>query len=183
MIDPRDPLPGLDPYPRELIDAFGLHQERADLLEEIVSTPSPARQPSPTRTRVLLALGVAAALAIIGGGAWAITSGDHARDDTNVAAAPTTSTTPSATPTAGRDVRRAGVTVATRQCNGALGSRRDQLDHALRSLSRLRVSVAKLPHGARVYTMRTKGGRRQLVAVDGACRIRYLRSLTSVRGH
>lgn len=82
---PRDPLQGLDPYPRERLE--GLHAERADLLEEIVSTPGPGKQPT-SRTRVLIGGGIAAALVVVGGGVWFATgSDDSATDDAPVAAA------------------------------------------------------------------------------------------------
>jgi len=176
MIDPDDPLAGRDPYPRTLVDTLGLDLARLDLLEEIVSTPGPTRQPTSTRTRVLIALGVAAALVIIGGGTWALTSGDHARDDTHVAAAPVTSTAPSATATARDDAHRAGVSSGKvgRECQH-LASRRSQLRQALSLLERR--TARKL--GGRwvdLYAVRSKGGRR-LVAVDRQCRVRYLRSL------
>lgn len=90
--DPRDPLQGLDPYPRERID--GLHAERADLLEEIVSTPGPGKQPMSAR-KVLLPIGIAAALAIVGGGVWFATGDDDAAtDDAPVAAASSTAPDP-----------------------------------------------------------------------------------------
>lgn len=83
---PRDPLQGLDPYPRERLE--GLHAERADLLEEIVSTPGPGKQPTTSRTRLLIAGGIAAALVVVGGGVWFATgSDDSAADDAPVAAA------------------------------------------------------------------------------------------------
>lgn len=83
---PRDPLQGLDPYPRERLE--GLHAERADLLEEIVSTPGPGKQPTTSRTRLLIAGGIAAALVVVGGGVWFATgSDDAATDDAPVAAA------------------------------------------------------------------------------------------------
>ncbi|GAA3827385.1 hypothetical protein [Nocardioides panacisoli] len=108
MTDPDDPLRGLDPYPRERIE--GLHQERAQLLEEIVSTPGPGKQPASTPSKVLLAVGVAAALVVVGGGGWLLASNDS--DDSagdQVAAATSasapapassepTSTTPSSAP-------------------------------------------------------------------------------------
>lgn len=85
---PRDPLQGLDPYPRERLE--GLHAERADLLEEIVSTPGPGKQPA-SRTRVLIGGGIAAALVIVGGGVWFATgSDDSATDDPPAAAASST---------------------------------------------------------------------------------------------
>lgn len=81
-----DPLQGLDPYPRERLE--GLHAERADLLEEIVSTPGPGKQPTTSRTRLLVAGGIAAALVVVGGGVWFATgSDDAATDDAPVAAA------------------------------------------------------------------------------------------------
>lgn len=85
---PPDPLAGRDPYPREQIDVLGLHRERADLLEEIVSTPSAG--PASTRTKVLLPVGIAAALAVVGGGIWFATSGDDESGNDPVVAASTT---------------------------------------------------------------------------------------------
>jgi hypothetical protein len=97
MTDPDDPLRGLDPYPRERIE--GLHQERAQLLEEIVSTPGPGKQPASTRSKVLLAVGVAAALVIVGGGGWLL--GNAESDDGSgdrLTAAGSTSTSTSSSP-------------------------------------------------------------------------------------
>lgn len=83
-----DPLSGKDPHPREQIDVWPLHDARQELLEEIVSQTGE----SPARRRVLLSTaGIAAALALVVGGAWAVTNdgsdgsgGD--RDDAQVAA-------------------------------------------------------------------------------------------------
>lgn len=101
MTDPHDPLAGLDPFPRARID--GLHRERTELLEEIVSTPGPGKQPASTRAKVFVAGGIAAALAIVGGGVWAVSSGGGASDETTVTSAdstPTPTVDPSETPSA-----------------------------------------------------------------------------------
>ena len=96
MTDPDDPLRGLDPFPRERIE--GLHQERAHLLEEIVSTPGPGKQPASTPSKVLLAVGVAAALVIVGGGGWLLGNAggeDSSGDRVAAASATSPSTAPS----------------------------------------------------------------------------------------
>lgn len=104
-----DPLRGRDPYPQEQLQLVDLHRERAELLEEIVSTPGPGQTATPARTRVLLAVGIAAALVIVGGGVWfATSSGDDSGDDTVAAAtsSPTagdTATDPAASETTPTD--------------------------------------------------------------------------------
>jgi hypothetical protein len=106
-----DPLSGRDPHPREQIDLWPLHDARQELLEEIVSQAGPGESPARTaRSRVLLTVvGIAAALALVAGGAWAVTSGDSddgGRNDDQVAAssddaAPTdVATDPSTAPSA-----------------------------------------------------------------------------------
>ena len=66
-----DPLAGRDPHPRTQIDLWPLHDARQELLEEIVSQPGPGE--SPARTKILLSVvGIAAALALVVGGAWAV---------------------------------------------------------------------------------------------------------------
>lgn len=184
MIDPRDPMPGLDPYPRDVIDTIALHQERADLLEEIVSTPGPGKQPMPARTRVLLSIGIAAALAIIAGGGWFLLGGDdNGHDAAPVATAPQTTapaTPPTATPTKGDKVRPRGVGVGKvgtlAHCRAAL-SRRDQLVTTLRRLSHARGVWAD---GYLNLYSRDKDGHRLVAKVGPGCTIR---ELTEVVGH
>ncbi|WP_183095031.1 hypothetical protein [Nocardioides stalactiti] len=82
-----DPLAGRDPYPRDLFDVWPLHDARAELLEEIVSQPGAASTASPSR-RVLVPVGIVAALALVAGGAWAAVTagGDDGDGDRTVAA-------------------------------------------------------------------------------------------------
>jgi hypothetical protein len=140
-----DPLSGRDPHPREQIDLWPLHDARQELLEEIVSQAGPGE--SPARTKVLLSVvGIAAALALVGGGAWAVTSGDGDgdRNDDQVAAAtsdapaptdvatdPTTAPTTEATaeetkePRRQDEVRKRGVRIGNirtlRECLADIG--------------------------------------------------------------
>lgn len=142
-----DPLSGRDPHPREQIDLWPLHDARQELLEEIVSQAGPGE--SPARSKVLLSVvGIAAALALVAGGAWAVTSGDSddgGNDDQVVAATsddpdPTEATDPTSTttevtteateeptkePRRQDDVRRKGVRIGSirtlRECLGDVG--------------------------------------------------------------
>lgn len=182
MTDPHDPLSGLDPYPRQLIDTVDLHQERADLLEAIVSTSS--KLPTSSRSRVLLAVAVAAALAVIAGLGWFIAADD---DDhpTRVAEQPTsvvTSAPPTASASPGSGASRASGSASSavaRRCP-TLHSRNGQLSD---TLSVLKGVVRRGRDGrVRVY-LATKGGHRHLVVVDRRCRVRFLRSLSAVRPH
>lgn len=80
-----DPLAGRDPHPREQIDLWPLHDARQELLEEIVSQPGPGSTARPPTRRVLVPVGIVAALALVAGGAWfAISAGDddHTADET-----------------------------------------------------------------------------------------------------
>jgi len=80
-----DPLAGRDPHPREQIDVWPLHDARQALLEEIVSQPGPGQ--SPATRRFLLPVGIAAAIALVAGGAWFVVSTDDSggKDDQLVA--------------------------------------------------------------------------------------------------
>ena len=176
MTDPRDPLAGLDPYPRELIDTLGLHRERADLLEDIVSTPGPAR-PTTARTRALLAIGVAAAVAIIGGG-WFLASGNGGHDETPVAAASaTTATDPSTAPTTAPTSVTSGAPRVSR-CERAV-ARNGELRRILPLLRH--GELGKHRHPGRFYLRATREGRRYVVVVGRGCTIRALRSLSATR--
>lgn len=173
MTDPRDPLVGLDPYPRELIDTLALHPERADLLEDIVSTPSPA-SPGPTRTRVLLALGVAAAIAIIGGG-WFLASGTGGHDETPVAAASTApTTTPSATASSTMSPNGAATSATGGRCRHLL-ARSGQLRGLLRVLGR--DAQGRRVAQKQFYVRLDRRGHKEYVVVGPGCRLRTLQSL------
>ncbi|KAA1427568.1 hypothetical protein [Nocardioides antri] len=175
-----DPLAGRDPHPREQIDLWPLHDARQELLEEIVSQPGPGSTAG--RTKVLLSVvGIAAALVLVVGGAWAVTrddSGGSDRDDQLVASSeePTSeATTDSAEePTKDRqrderpDVRVNGVEI------GSVES----LDRCLRVLRRLdaedleslRVRKdARRKRGDFVVYLAEKNTR--YIAVDHRCRI------------
>lgn len=88
-----DPLAGRDPHPREQIDVWPLHDARQALLEEIVSQPGPGQ--SPATRRFLLPVGIAAAIALVVGGAWFVVSADDdsgGKDDQLVASSDAPST-------------------------------------------------------------------------------------------
>jgi hypothetical protein len=77
-----DPLAGRDPHPRTQIDLWPLHDARRELLEEIVSQTGPGGTAAPSTRRFLLPIGVAAAIALVAGGAWLVVSdGDSAGDE------------------------------------------------------------------------------------------------------
>ncbi len=83
-----DPLAGKDPHPREQIDLWPLHDARQELLEEIVSQPGPGNTAAPSARRLLVPVGMAAAIAIVAGAAWFVVSDDDPsgdRDDRIVA--------------------------------------------------------------------------------------------------
>lgn len=177
MIDPRDPLAGLDPYPRELVDALGSDQERADLLEEIVSTPGPAAS-TPARTRALLAIGIAAALVIIGGG-WFLASNHSAHDATPVAASSTTPASTAPTSVAPPASTATSPAKARSGCRRAL-TRSGQLKVSLARLSR--AVQGRLGTRSRFYLRATRSGKRYVVVDGRGCTIRTLRSLRAT-GH
>ena len=82
----HDPLAGRDPHPRDQIDLWPLHDARQELLEEIVSQPGPG-QSAPVR-RILIPVGLAAAVALVIGVAWVAVSSDdpgRGKDDQVVA--------------------------------------------------------------------------------------------------
>ena len=151
-LDPgSDPLAGRDPHPRERVDLWPLHDARQELLEEIVSQPGPGQ--STDRSKVLLpVVGVAAALALVAGGAWAATGGSggsgergDGRDDVVAATSddPATETTATTIERMRKDrpreVRLEGVTIGTVETLGRCADRRPvvsekELDAALRLL-------------------------------------------------
>src|SRR5689334_720057 len=186
----HDPLSGKDPHPREQIDLWPLHDARQELLEEIVSQSAE----SSTRTRMVLSVvGIAAVLALVVGGAWAVTSdgsGDGKDDDQVAAATSATPTSDPATDTASDPAQPTTEATATetaeptqepRQRDGLrrkgvkIGSVRTlrecrvELDRAtdrkgqLRRLDRV---IKRGKHQWRLYIVRN--GRRT-VAVDGDC--------------
>ena len=187
--DGPDPLSGRDPHPREQIDLWPLHDARQELLEEIVSQAGPGD--SPARSKVLLTVvGIAAALALVAGGAWAVTndgSGTDNNDDqvvaatsddpapTAVATDPTSAATTEATaeettePTKPRrdGVRRKGVRI------GDVRTLRECLVDIERSgdgkgkLNRLPKVIKRGKHKWVLYVVRD--GKRT-VAVDGDCK-------------
>lgn len=75
----------LDPYPREQIDRWPLHDARQELLEEIVSKPGAGN--AALSTRLLVPIGIVAAIALIVGGAWFGVSGDDDSSDEQTVAA------------------------------------------------------------------------------------------------
>ncbi len=84
-----DPLAGRDPHPRTQIDLWPLHDARQELLEEIVSQPRPGNAAAPSARRILVPVGIAAAIALVAGGAWFVVSSDDSsagKDDQVVAA-------------------------------------------------------------------------------------------------
>lgn len=176
MTDPRDPLAGLDPYPRDLIDTLGLHPERADLLEDIVSTPGPAH-PTTARTRALLAIGIAAAVAVIGGG-WFLAAGAGGHDDsTPVAAASATTATDATTAPTATNAPSASASAGGTGLPGCrqLPARGAQLRGILPLLQNRR------GHRHERLYVRTLKGKRYVVIVGRGCTIRALRSLSATR--
>jgi hypothetical protein len=165
-----DPLAGRDPHPREQIDLWPLHDARQELLEEIVSQPGPGG--SAGRHKILLSVvGIAAALALVAGGAWAVTrdDADGGKDDQVVAAQSSDATateTPTATTTTttepprkrrrGDDVRLNGVRVGKVRvlgdCHRNLSSRLVTL-RELQRLPRLR----NRPGDRWAYVIKRKG--------------------------
>ena len=84
-----DPLVGRDPHPREQIDLWPLHDARQELLEEIVSQPGAGRPATTSRTsgrRFMVPVGIAAAIALVAGGAWFVVSSDDEQDQDQVVA-------------------------------------------------------------------------------------------------
>lgn len=81
-----DPLAGRDPHPRDQIDLWPLHDARQELLEEIVSQPGPGNASAPSTRRFLVPVGIAAAIALVAGGAWFVVSSDDDKDDDQVVA-------------------------------------------------------------------------------------------------
>lgn len=193
MTDPLDPLAGKDPYPRQQIDLLGLHRERAELLEEIVSTPGPGKPAPSTRAKVLLPIGIAAALAIVGGGVWFASSGDPSGGDDPVVAASTTpdvteqdpaderseqaspeqASPDEATPGEGDDVRVGGVRVgevlSVKDCDHALRSRHAQLVMLRPRGTRELRHGQKHPTGIYYYAIRRDTER--YLMVDQDCRV------------
>ncbi len=81
-----DPLAGRDPHPRDQIDLWPLHDARQELLEEIVSQPGPGNASAPSTRRFLVPVGIAAAIALVAGGAWFVVSSDDDKDDDQIVA-------------------------------------------------------------------------------------------------
>ena len=178
MTDPRDPLVGLDPYPRDMIDTLGLYPERAELLEDIVSLPGPARSAS-TRTRALLAAGIAAAVVIIGG-VWFAASNGGGGNDAPVAAAssiptaPVSSTATGTTPPPATGSPSTGAPSKER-CRRLLGR-----GAQLRSLESLLKEHPRAANGKlRDYYIRVKDGKRRIVVFGRGCTVRELRGLSA----
>ncbi len=193
--DQPDPLAGRDPFPRHEIDVLALHDARRDLLEEIVSTPG-ASSPTTSTGRALVAVGIAAALLLVLGGAWFATGGIGSGDDPTVASGPTADATvdeavpddESSAPTApdepvepdDSDVRVDGVEVGRvvplHKCRLLL---EDDRPLTLKRLQRLdlRIDGRKAPPyvklqrrgDARLFFI--AGDDRRAIALDKACRI------------
>jgi hypothetical protein len=88
-----DPLSGRDPHPREQIDLWPLHDARQELLEEIVSQPGPGQYS--LNRRFLVPVGIAAAVALVAGGAWFVVAGDDGDQADDQVVASTDSQSPS----------------------------------------------------------------------------------------
>ncbi|MDZ5619922.1 hypothetical protein [Nocardioides bizhenqiangii] len=166
-----DPLAGRDPHPREQIDLWPLHDARQALLEEIVSQPGAGSTAAPAARRVLIPVGIAAAIALVVGGAWFAVSGDDSggEDDQVVAATseertasepttePTTeATTPTSEPT--KDRRRDKQPEV--RLNGVEIGRVASLNKCLRVLDHL---DAEEVEALRLRASRRKGGARYVV--------------------
>jgi hypothetical protein len=182
-----------DPYPRELLDVWPLHDARQELLEEIVSQPGNGQ--TSTR-RIVVPVGIAAALLLVVGGAWAAISagGNDQKDDDTVAASvvstavdPTsepatgsTGATASDTATAPTDkprhdgVRRGGgrtgraVTLRNlEQCLRTLSTRTGEAKGELR--------LRRLEHPGRHYKVYVVRKDHRVIVVDGQCRSRLVK--------
>jgi hypothetical protein len=184
-----DPLQGRDPYPREQLETVDLHRERAELLEEIVSTPGPGQSATPARTRALLAVGVAAALVIVGGGAWFATRGSDGDDGADQVAAatspasetvtdPTTATDPTTDATSDAPAipghvplsqLRKGDVLTAQQCRAGRDDTRPQRVPRRASIYLLRMRG----HGDRAAYLRAiSGGKHQRwIVVDHRCTV------------
>ncbi|MEZ0579887.1 hypothetical protein [Nocardioides sp. MH1] len=178
-----------DPYPRELIDTWPLHDARQELLEEIVSQPGPEQSPSSTR-RLLVPVGIAAALLLVVGGAWAAISagGDDGKDDAPVAAAsvdptdPTTAETSQETATeptqavkephrdgVRRNGLRTGRVITLKNLDECLRVLRDRKDGPIDRVRRLEHGKGR---GYKLYLVRKD---HRIVVVDGQCHARLVK--------
>jgi len=181
-----------DPYPRELIDVWPLHDARRELLEEIVSQPGPAQSPS-TR-RILVPVGIAAALLLVVGGAWAaISAGGADKQVSDLAAASGTSRAddPTTAPTSAATATDEPSTDPTRKPrhDGKRGHRVPDravtlrnLEQCLHSLSRRidgprdHLRLRRLEHAdGRSYQVYVVRKDHRIIAVDGHCRTRLVR--------
>ena len=181
-----------DPYPRELIDVWPLHDARQELLEEIVSQPGPEQ--SPSTLRILVPVGIAAALLLVVGGAWAaISAGGDGKKDSDLAAASVVSTAddPTTTPTSAATATDAPSADTTRKPrhdgagrhrlpNRAVTLR--NLEQCLHSLSRRvdgprdHLRLRRLEHAdGRSYKVYVIRKNHRIIAVDGHCRTRLVR--------
>lgn len=135
----EDPLAGRDAYPQHQIDHLRLHPARQELLEEIVSTSGPSTDARSGR-RLLVPIGIAAAIAVVAGGIWLVTA-DNGDDDADpqVAASPlpSASAEPTSAPTTQpRKELRRGDVLTRKQCRGARRAITvDKLSEALELLS------------------------------------------------
>lgn len=182
-----DPLAGLDRHPRTQIDLWPLHDARQELLEEIVSQPGPGAPAG--RTKVLLSVvGVAAALALVVGGAWAVTQDDEGGSDRDqVVAASSDEPAPSepapsevtTEPEAERTKDRERGRVLRLRRNGVSIGSVASMDKCLRELRRLDVSTLEelrlRKDGPRRkdgrYVIYLAGKDARYLAVDQRCRV------------
>ncbi|KAA1421565.1 hypothetical protein F0U44_04580 [Nocardioides humilatus] len=174
-----------DPYPREQIDVWPLHEARQELLEEIVSQPG---QPTSTR-RIMVPVGIAAALLLVVGGAWAAISagGDSDRKEDSTVAAASVDPTASDPTAPTSDATTAPTTEPTKKprhprgirLNGVRIGKVNSLDECLRTLRQLDGRQAKRYVQLRKLTERGRDGQmrlyvvredRKLFAVDEHCR-------------
>lgn len=182
-----DPLAGRDPHPRERIDLWPLHDARQELLEEIVSQPGSGQ--SATRSKVLLSVvGIAAALVLVVGGAWAVTRGGSdpsGPDDALVAAqsseaAPTDPADPTSetTTTPTKDPRKHGKGTYIRINGDKVRTVRDLRNCARATRGELGVTLEELRRFPRLPRMADQSRWIDVYVIkrgaDG-CRLVYLR--------
>ena len=192
-----DPLAGRDPHPRTQIDLWPLHDARQELLEEIVSQPGPGNAAAPSNRRVLVPIGIAAAIALVAGGAWfAVTSDESGGDDQVVASSDPTETSDRASDPATEpsDVSsepteptqaettpigelRRGDALTPQQCRAVRDGRLGTNDHL--TVEGLEVALEELayvtrlvPRNGQVRWIRTfRGGGDRFIAIDKDCTV------------
>lgn len=183
----QDPLAGSDPWPLAHLDLLPLADERAELLEEIVSTEPHA--PPANRTPWLVAAAAVVVLALVGGGIWLARGDDSADDPTTVAAGAGSEDTTEATDpteadatepddapddapdTVPADEAGKGDRIEKQECRALLDGRRrsDWTFRVEKKLSELRAKPSR-DRVLVIAQVRTENGR--WLAIDRTCRVR-----------